>query len=86
VTEAEALLRQALRGFEELESPPEEATTRALLGLLAVESGQPDRGVLLLQVARATLPSERPWLSAQVGLGFALALAEAGFRKPSNIP
>lgn len=76
--EAEALLRQAVRSFGELVSPPEEATTRALLGLLTAERGRPDRAVLLLQAARAALPGERPWLCVQTGLGFALALAEAG--------
>jgi len=76
--EAEALLRQAARSFGELESPPEEATTRALLGLLTAERGRPDRAVLLLQAARAALPVERPWLCVQTGLGLALALAEAG--------
>jgi tetratricopeptide (TPR) repeat protein len=76
--EAEALLRQAVRSFGDLESPAEEATTRALLGLLTAERGRPDQAVLLLQAARAALPGERPWLCVQTGLGLALALAEAG--------
>ncbi len=76
--EAEALLRQAVRSFGDLGSPAEEATTRALLGLLTVERGRPDQAVLLLQAARAALPEERPWLCVQTGLGLALALAEAG--------
>ncbi|HEX7185165.1 MAG TPA: hypothetical protein VF756_25290 [Thermoanaerobaculia bacterium] len=81
LAEAEALLRQAGRGFAGQGMDGEEAATLALLGLLYTETERTECAVNALLRARSQLDAEaRPWLALRAGLSQALGLARLGRR------
>lgn len=74
--QAAGLLRRGAEAFAESRRREEEAVCLALLGLLLLEEGEPERAFGPLLRARSALVIEaRPWLTVRCSLSLALCLA-----------